>query len=130
MYDLRVFAFSVFHPSLEFMGQNSGALSGVWRWRGERPFPGGGFVTLSDCTSYDTVNQRLSARLRYERYDSQGRLVFAHLYRLDLAYLYPRNIEALLKETGFVDIAIEGGFGGAPFTDDSQELIVRARRGP
>jgi SAM-dependent methyltransferase len=126
--DGGVLAFSVFHPSLEFMGQNSGALSGVWRWRGERPFPSGGFVTLSDCTSYDTVHQRLSARLRYERYDSAGRLQFAHLHRLELAYLYPRDIQALLRECGFVEIAIEGGFDGGPFTDDRQELIVHARK--
>ncbi len=124
-----VLTFSVFHPSLEFMGQNSGALSGVWRWRSERALPEGGRVTLSDCTTYDTPNQRLSSRLRYDRYDATGRVLSAHLHCLELSYLYPGDIRALLQEAGFVDVDIRGGFDGAPFNTDGQELIVRARRG-
>lgn len=127
--DGGVLAFSVFHPSLEFMGQNTGALSGVWRWRGERPLPDGGRVTLSDCTTYDTVNQRLSARLRYDAWDADGQLRRAHLHSLELAYLYPGDIRSLLTAAGFVDVAIEGGFDGGPFTDERQELIVRCHRG-
>lgn len=123
-----VLAFSVFHPSIEIMGASAGAFSGVWRWRGERPAPDGGRVVMSECTSYDTPNQTLSARLRYEKFDPRGRLEFAHLHCLELAYLYPGDIRSLLDSAGFVDVHIEGGFDGAPFTDDRQELIVRARR--
>lgn len=122
-----VLAFSVFHPSIEIMGANAGAFSGVWRWRGERPTPDGGRVALSECTTYDTPNQLLSARLRYEKFDARGRLEFAHLHGLELAYLYPGDIRGLLGEAGFGEVDIEGGFDGAPFTDDRQELIVRAR---
>jgi SAM-dependent methyltransferase len=121
-----VLAFSVFHPSIEIMGANAGAFSGVWRWRGERATPDGGRVALSECTIYDTPNQLLSARLRYEKYDPQGRLEFAHMHGLELAYLYPGDLRGLLAEAGFGDVEIEGGFDGAPFTDDRQELIVRA----
>jgi SAM-dependent methyltransferase len=122
-----VLAFSVFHPSIEIMGESAGAFSGVWRWRGERASSDGGRVVMSECTSYDTPNQRLSARLRYEKFDSRGRLAFAHLHCLELAYLYPGDIRGLLDGAGFVDVDIQGGFDGAPFTDDRQELIVRAR---
>ncbi len=121
-----VLAFSVFHPSIEIMGANAGAFSGVWRWRGERPTSDGGRVALSECTTYDTPNQRLSARLRYEKFDGRGRLEFAHLHCLELAYLYPGDLRGLLGEAGFGEVDIEGGFEGAPFTDDRQELIVRA----
>lgn len=121
-----VLAFSVFHPSIEIMGANAGAFSGVWRWRGERATADGGCVALSECTTYDTPNQLLSARLRYEKFDPRGRLEFAHLHGLELAYLYPGDIRSLLAEAGFGAVEIEGGFDGAPFTDDRQELIVRA----
>jgi SAM-dependent methyltransferase len=120
-------ALSVFHPSIEIMGANAGALSGVWRWRGERTTPDGGRVELSECTTYDTPAQRLSARLRYEKVEASGRLEWVHLHRLELAYLYPGDLRGLLHEAGFSDVAIEGGFDGAPFADDRQELIVRAR---
>jgi SAM-dependent methyltransferase len=122
--------FSVFHPSLELTedSRTGRGPSGMWRWRGERALPDGGFVALSDCISYDTVQQTLAARLRYERYDTAGQLVNQHLHRLDLAYLYPRDLEDLLHECGFTDVTIEGGFAGAPFSDHSQDLIVQARR--
>jgi SAM-dependent methyltransferase len=118
-------ALSVFHPSIEITG--AGAFSGVWRWRGERSTADGGRVALSECTSYDTARQRLSARLRYERYDATGRLSSAHLHCLELSYLYPGDLRALLVEAGFGEVDIRGGFDGGPFTDERQELIVRAR---
>lgn len=122
-----VLAFSVFHPSIEIMGANAGAFSGVWRWRGERIASDGGRVALSECTTYDTPNQRLSARLRYEKFDASGRLEFAHLHCLELSYLYPGDLRGLLAQAGFGEVEIQGGFDGAPFTDDRQELIVQAQ---
>lgn len=124
-----VLTFSVFHPSLAFMGKNSGDLSGVWRWRDERPHPDGGRVTLSECTTYDTVHRCLSSRLRYDHWDAGGDLVRSHLHVLELAYLYPGDIRGLLAEAGFEHVEIAGGFDGAPFDADGQELIVTARRG-
>ena len=121
-------AFSVFHPSLEFGRDDDALVSGVWRWRGSRERADGGHVDLSECTIYDTEQQRLSARLRYEAYDARGRLEYAHMHRLELGYLYPTDIRGLLGEMGFVDVQIEGGFAGAPFAEDAKELIVRARR--
>lgn len=123
-----VLTFSVFHPSLEFMGKSSGDLSGVWRWRDERPHPDGGRVTLSECTTYDTPEQRLSSRLRYDHWDARGDLVRSHLHMLELAYLYPGDIRERLAEAGFGSVEIAGGFDGAPFDTDGQELIVTARR--
>jgi len=124
------FAFNVFHPSLEFMSQNAGALTGVWRARGVFDRPGGGYVVRSEATRYDTVRQRLESLHRYEEYGADAVLVRTSLHRLELAYLYPADIERLLKRAGFTDIHIAGGFDGRPFSHDMDELVIEARVSP
>ena len=122
-------AFSAFHPSLEHIDENSGAFEGVWRWRGERADPSNGtIVTLSECTNYDTVAQAIEARFRYERWSAQGMLLDTRLHSVRLAYLYPKQIDTLLRELGFGRVEITGGFAGAPFAGGQRELIVVARR--
>jgi SAM-dependent methyltransferase len=122
-------AFSVFHPSLEHIDRHSGSFEGVWRWRGERADGDDGtIVTVSECTSYDTEAQRLDARFRYERWSAQGVLLRTHLHLVRLAYLYPKQIDSLLREVGFSKIEITGGFAGAPFAGGQRELMVVAQR--
>jgi SAM-dependent methyltransferase len=122
-----VLAFSVFHPSLEMQGPEP-ATQGLWRFAGERAHPDGGRVVASEVRHYDTEAQRLSLRLKYERFDATGLLVSSHYHPQSLAYLYPTDLRELLPEAGFDQVEITGGFDGAPIADDGQELIVRARR--
>jgi SAM-dependent methyltransferase len=124
------FAFNTFHPSLEFMAQNAGALTAVWRARGVFDTPGGGYVVRSEAVRYDTVHQRLEALHRYEEYGADAVLVRTSLHRLELAYLYPADIERLLKQAGFTSIHIAGGFHGRPLAHDMDELVVEARVSP
>jgi SAM-dependent methyltransferase len=125
-----VFAFNTFHPSLEFMSQNAGALTSVWRARGVFERPDGGFIVRSEATRYDTVRQRLLSLHRYEEYGTDSVLVRTSLHRLELAYLYPADIERLLKRAGFASIHIAGGFDGRPFANDMDELVIEARVSP
>ncbi len=120
------FAFNVFHPSLTFMAQHTGALAGTWRWRGTHELPSGGWVTLSEATHYDTVLQRLHSLQRYEVYAQDGALERTSMFRIELAYLYPADIQRLLRAAGFQDISIKGGFDGREFTRDGEELVVEA----
>ena len=119
-------AFNVYHPSLLIMSRHAGPLEGVWRWAGNFPLPGGGFVARSEANRYDTVRQVVHSQHRYEEYDDDGLLIRTTLHRLQLAYLYRGDIEHLLTRAGFTDIAIGGGFGGRPFSDDTDELVVEA----
>jgi len=121
-------ALNVFHPSLDIMSENRGALAGVWRWDGEATHPDGGVVICSQTTRYNTPRQRLTARLRFEHFDENGSLVHCHLQRLEVAYLYPGDVRALLEQAGFTDITIDGGFDGRPFANDGDELVIRARK--
>jgi SAM-dependent methyltransferase len=120
------FAFNVFHPSLSFMAQHTGALEGVWRWQRTHDLPSGGWVVLSEATRYDTVIQRVHSLQRYEVYRPDGALERTSMFRIELAYLYAADIQRLLRAAGFREIAIKGGFDGREFTRDGQELVVEA----
>lgn len=121
-------AFNVFHPSLEFMGQNSGALAGVWRWTSTQPRENGGTLVRSDANRYDTVRQRVRSMLRFELFDADGNLTRTYLQRLELAYLHSGDVMRLLEQTGFQDITIAGDFTGRRLEHDTDELVVEARR--
>ena len=122
-------AFNVFHPSLEYMASNAGALAGAWRWSATRKSPdGGGFVVYSECSRYNTVAQRLESMLRTEEFAADGSLRRTNMMHLELAYLYAADITALLAESGFERPRISGGFDGRPFQRDGDELVVEARK--
>ena len=121
------FAFNVFHPSLEYMAHHTGALAGVWRWSGSYPRRDGGWVVRSEANRYDTVRQRVHSQHRYEEYAADGVLKRTFLHRLELAYLYPADIQRLLTRAGFSSTQISGGFDGRPFENDTDELVVEAR---
>jgi hypothetical protein len=120
------FAFNVFHPSLTFMAEHAGPLAGVWRWGNTHDLPSGGWVVLSDATRYDTVIQRVHSLQRYEVYRQDGALERTSIFRIELAYLYPADIQRLLNTAGFHDITIKGGFDGRDFTSDGDELVIEA----
>jgi SAM-dependent methyltransferase len=120
------FAFNVFHPSLEYMAQHTGALAGVWRWRGTFQTTDGRCIVRSEANRYDTVRQRVHSQHRYEEYGPDGTLRRTSLHRLELAYLYPADIRRLLAHAGFKSVQIDGGFDGRPFEQDTDELVIEA----
>lgn len=121
-------ALNVFHPSLEYMAANAGAHAGVWRQRETRKMPAGGFVVFSECSRYNTVQQRVESMLRTEEFAADGSLVHTHMMHLELAYLYPSDIAGLLAEAGFQPPRISGDFYGRAFERDGDELVVEARK--
>jgi SAM-dependent methyltransferase len=123
------FAFNVFHPSLEFMAQHTGALAGVWRWAGTFPRADGGCIVRSDATRYDTVRQLVDSEHVYDEYGPDGVRSRTSLHRLRLAYLYPRDLRRLLVQAGFASVQMMGGFDGRPFEHDTDELVIEARVG-
>jgi len=120
------FAFNVFHPSLEYMGQHSGALAGVWRWIGTFEGHDGGWVVRSEANRYDTVRRRVHSQHRYEEYGPDGTLRRTFLHRLELSYWYAADIRRVLEGAGFPSVHISGGFDGRPFEKDTDELVIEA----
>lgn len=121
-------AFNVFHPSLEVMAAHTGALAGVWRWTDSHPLDDGGLLVRSEATRYDSVRRRVHSQHRYEHFAADGTLARTFLQPLELAYLYPPDIQHLLVRAGFETIEIAGGFDGRPFQSDTDELVVTAER--
>ena len=120
------FAFNVFHPSLEYMAQHAGALTGVWRAVGTFPTKEGGMIVRSESNKYDTVARRVHALLRFEDFGADGVLKRTFLQRLELSYLYPQDIRHLLERAGFHSVEIAGGFDGRALQRDTDELVVEA----
>jgi SAM-dependent methyltransferase len=120
------FAFNIFHPSLEYMAHHTGALEGIWRWRGTFRRADGGCVVRSEANRYDTVRQLVDSQHRFEEYGPDGTLTRTSLHRLHLAYLYPPDLRRLLTQTGFQSVQISGGFDGRPFEKDTDELVIEA----
>jgi SAM-dependent methyltransferase len=121
------FALNIFHPSLEYMARNTGALAGVWRWAGTFQTADGGCVLRSEANRYDTVRQRVHSHHRYEEYAPDGTLIRTSRHRLELAYLYPADIRRLLVQAGFGSVQIAGAFDGRAFENDTDELVIEAR---
>ena len=121
-------ALNVFFPSLTVLSESRGSNAGRWRWVDEVAAPGGGWIMLSEAIHYDAVNQQAASRLRYDHFAEDGRLIRSHLQRLDIAYLYPGDLRDLLREAGFSEVKILGGFEGKPLKREEQEIVVRAKR--
>jgi SAM-dependent methyltransferase len=121
-------ALNVFHPSLEYMAANAGAYAGVWRWRATTRLAGGGFVVYSEATRYHTVKQRLESMIRTDAFGADGALQRTDMMHLELAYLYPSDLENLLAQAGFQLMRMSGDFLGRPFEHDGDELVIEARR--
>jgi SAM-dependent methyltransferase len=122
------FAFNIFHPSLEYMARNAGALAGVWRLTETHTLPGGGLLVRSEANQYDTVQRRVRSLHRYEQYNPDRNLTRTFLHRLELAYLYPSDVRALLKEAGFSKVEIHGDFHGRALENDLDEQVIEADR--
>ena len=122
-----VLAFNVFHPSLEFMARNAGHLANVWRHVATHALPNGGCLTRADAVSYETPRRLVHAQHRYDEWDASGVLTRSTLHSFSLTYLYPSDIHRLLRDAGFTDVTIYGGFDERPFERDADELVVTAR---
>ena len=120
-------AFNVFHPSLEFMARSAGSLANVWRHVATHALPDGGCLTRADAIAYDTPRRLVQAQHRYDEWDASGVMTRSTLHRLTLTYLYPADIQRLLSDAGFSDVAIYGGFDERAFERDADELVVTAR---
>jgi hypothetical protein len=83
-------------------------------------------VVQSDANRYDTVARVVHSLHRYDAYGPDGLLERSSILRLDLAYLYPADIQRLLTAAGFRTITIKGGFDDREFSREDEELVVEA----
>ncbi len=105
--------FDVFNPSIDFL---------VTRRRGWHPVKiyrdaGGHDVEVTEQCRYDAAAQINHVTWRIVRNGVERR------EQLDMRCFFPREMEALIRLSGFRSVARYGDFNEAPFTSESPKLI-------
>lgn len=121
-------AFDVFLPSEEYMQAFEGDYEGLFRMDDPYPLPDGGFLLLSEWNAYDRAAQTVRAVHRYELLAKNGRIAESLYQILDLAWLYPKDLERLLAAAGFADITFYSDFKPQPVGPETRDVAVTARR--
>ena len=117
-------AIDVFNPKLARLTSPTPVPEGPREFAG----PESETVLWSGETEYDLAAQTLQSHWRYERTSTGGETtVSEHL--LALHYFFRFEMEWMLEACGFEIEALYGDFERTPFTADSPEIIVVARRG-
>jgi SAM-dependent methyltransferase len=75
---------------------------------------------------YDAATQLLRMRLFYEMYGASGELTDRRAHDLTIRVVGRGELDLMLRLAGFEVEAVYGGFGGEPFTAESDHLIMLA----
>jgi len=124
-----VLAFDVFMPSDSYMNQFKGKFSGIPRI--DDPYPlasNGSWLVLTEWNDYDNGAKIVKSMHRYDMVENNGIITKSSLQILELAILYPDDIISLLKEIGFSNIKIYGGFAEEKIESNSQDLVILASK--
>lgn len=87
-------------------------------------------VQIWDGRTLDAERQIQHSRIEIRELDAERQLVVAHRFETDVRWVQPDEIDRLLREVGFTDVRVEGGYEGEPVTESTSWLVIEARRGP
>ncbi|PTM56409.1 class I SAM-dependent methyltransferase [Desmospora activa] len=119
------FAMNVFVPHVEELVESEDRLL----HRGTFTVPGSGdIVEVSDRTRYNHFYQTAEVIRYYERFHPEGRLVERIRTTFSLRYVYPVELNHLLRLAGFEITHRFGGFRREPFGPYSTELVIEAKK--
>ncbi|NOT34330.1 MAG: class I SAM-dependent methyltransferase [Candidatus Eisenbacteria bacterium] len=115
---------NLFFPSMAFIQ----AKDGVPQLEREFTHPESmALVKMESTTHYDRVRQTLTTdRTVTETPASSAPRV--HRYAFTLRWIWKAEMELLLRAAGFERFEVRGGFEGAPFERDDQEMVWTAWR--
>jgi len=116
-------AIDVFNPRLDYLI----APGGMNHEPDEFTGPDGTRIKQTSHTDYDLVEQNLCSTWQHHFTDADGRPQQRH-YAIDLHYFFRFEMEWMLEACGFRVEALYGDFERSPFTAESPEIIVVARR--
>jgi len=96
----------------------------------ETPHPETGrLLRLYDGRRLDVATQTQHSRIAIEELDAHGRVERTHRFETTVRWIYPSEMELLLRLSGFDRWAIAGGFDGRPVADHQGAIVVSAWRG-
>jgi hypothetical protein len=77
----------------------------------------------------DQEQQRLHITWLYDVSPAGGGAVQRTVIETDYFYIYPHQVELLLKTSGFRLAGIYGDYQGRPFSEESERLLIMASKG-
>lgn len=119
-------AFDVFSATVEMLA--SPAAGPVLEL--ETRHPGTGLpLRLYDERRLDVAAQTQHSRIAIEELDAEGRVAHTHRFVTVVRWIYPSEMELLLRLAGFTRWEIAGGFDGRPAAEHQGAIVVSAWRG-
>ncbi|GGE27075.1 type 12 methyltransferase [Marinithermofilum abyssi] len=123
--DDGMFAFNVFVPHISEMHDIDDRVV----HRGTFPIPGDqGCIEVFDHTRFRHFLQQADITRYYERFDGKGASVERLRTAFRIRYVFPVELNHLLRLTGFEIVNRYGNFGKEPFHEHSTELIIEAKK--
>jgi len=93
------------------------------------PHPDTGFpVRLYDGRRLDPATQTQHSQIEVQELDAAGRVARSHRFVTLVRWVYPIEMELLLRLAGFPRREITGGFDGRPLADHQGSIVVSAWR--
>jgi SAM-dependent methyltransferase len=90
----------------------------------ESPRPGGGKLQLWDNRTKDVVRQRQDSEVEIWELDASERPVAVHAFSTHQRWVYPFELELLLRAAGFARLEFLGGFDGRPLRTPEDQMIA------
>jgi len=88
----------------------------------------GNIVRIFDTRRFDRIGQVQRSLIDIQEVDEQGRLLASHRSRTAIRWIYRGEMELLLRVAGFSRREIYGGFDRRPLAEETQSMIVFARK--
>ncbi len=96
----------------------------------ETPHPETGLpLRLYDGRRLDISTQTQHSQIAIEELDARGQIVRTHRFAAVVRWIYPSEMELLLRLAGFDRWKVTGGFDGRPTADHEGSIVVSAWRG-
>jgi SAM-dependent methyltransferase len=118
-------AFDVFTPTPVMLAHPTGGR--VLELQVEHPTTGLA-VRLWDARRFDVLAQTQHSHIEIEELDAAGAVVATHRSAVVVRWIYPAEMELLLRLAGFARWQLWGGFDRGPRATDSGLMVVEAWR--
>ena len=126
--DDGLFSGNIFFPRVDIIDKRQNRVR-AWEWSHEYEDPDTGERTVvTEMTRVDSRTQRIVVLNRCESLDDTGRVTRTEMRDLVLTWIWPRELEHLLRRAGFELVHLYGDFERTPFSEGGDEMVWLARR--
>lgn len=86
----------------------------------------GHLVVVQSSSILDEASQTLNITWLYDATPPEGGAIHRTIAQAEYHYLYPHQLELLLREAGLQLLSIVGDYDNSPYTEESDRLIIIA----